>query len=205
MGKKAYVKELIERAAEARADAIKFQLFPNIPKYTEAGNIWMSFDLFDEALEIGKQNEIYVSASVFGSVESDYLSGKKVPWIKIAHSMTGTSIMHGLIDIGKKLFVSSDINNRIENLPENVSQLYCIPEYPVRYVIDQSFFEYNYDGFSDHTLGIQQTINIAKHPKCRIIEKHVTLEYNDIICPDRKFAINFKQAKELRESLTSRE
>lgn len=208
MGKKQYVKEIIERSKDAGADCVKFQLFDNISAYTDCGNVYMSDDLFAEAVNIGKANDIGVTASVFSKNRLDFLIGFKVPFIKFAYSKSEyTSMIKGTLDLGHEVVVSRDVMNVWEYFDVTKSPkekthgkltiLFCIPKYPVYGTLDCDAIMATglFDGFSDHTLGVEQTKAFAKHSK--MIEKHVTLEYSDVTCPDRRFAINFEQAKKL--------
>jgi sialic acid synthase SpsE len=73
--------------------------------------------------------------------------------------------------------------------PEYVQRLYCIAEYPVKYRIDFDGIFKRFDGFSDHTLGISQSIE-AVNRGARIIEKHFRLDNKKCDhVPDGMFAI----------------
>ena len=59
----------------------------------------------------------------------------------------------------------------------NARYLYCVPKYPCPYddvALPRSFAESIYDGFSDHTIGIEAAL-VAVGRGARIIEKHFTL------------------------------
>lgn len=206
MGKRAYIKELIERAADIGADCVKFQLFPDNLEYTKTGNVYLSDDLFLEAMNLGKTNKIDVTASAFDQYAVDLLIKHNVPFIKFAYGKSDLSpTIRGLSELGKSIVISRDLmnvnpyfNENREKKYNNINILYCISQYPVLYQVDwfpitSGFF----DGISDHTMGIGQTLKALEYEQVRFVEKHVTLEYSDIKCPDRQFAINFTQAKEL--------
>ena len=59
----------------------------------------------------------------------------------------------------------------------NVRYLYCVAKYPTEYSdlhLPTSFADSVYDGFSDHTIGIEAAL-VAVGRGARVIEKHFTL------------------------------
>ena len=59
----------------------------------------------------------------------------------------------------------------------NARYLYCVPKYPCPYediCLPQGFADSIYEGFSDHTIGIEAAL-VAVGRGARIIEKHFTL------------------------------
>lgn len=179
IGKIEYAKELIDLAARYHL-SIKFQLFkdapPNIPlprewwgelvEYTkERINIFASCD-DDDALELLKKHGTrYVK---FG-----YNERKQFKRIEYAKTFAKVIVSCPLLEI--------------DNYPDCI-KLFCIPEYPVLYEIDfRKVFKY-FDGFSDHTLGYYQTMRATEYG-AQIIEKHITLDHDDIKCPDHMFAL----------------
>jgi N-acetylneuraminate synthase/N,N'-diacetyllegionaminate synthase len=59
----------------------------------------------------------------------------------------------------------------------NARYLYCVPTYPCPYediCLPQEFTDSIYEGFSDHTIGIEAAL-VAVGRGARIIEKHFTL------------------------------
>ena len=54
------------------------------------------------------------------------------------------------------------------------------------------FKNYDFQGFSDHTLGYHQTLEAIKNG-AEYIEKHITLDHKDINCPDNNFALKPKE------------
>ncbi len=77
-----------------------------------------------------------------------------------------------------------------------MTSLYCIPEYPVRYHVDFESIFPRFDGFSSHCLGIEQDMN-AVSAGAQVLEKHFTLDRDDIRCPDHNFALRPKMLEAL--------
>ena len=85
-----------------------------------------------------------------------------------------------------------------ENL-QNVKYLFCVSQYPApksKIKFSKKFFE-KYDGFSDHTLGLdkaKQSISLG----AKILEKHFTLDKN-LPGPDHILSILPHELKELHK------
>jgi len=192
MGKKAYALELIQIAADAGCNVIKFQLFPDLPLYLDKGNIPVPYGWFDELLIAGKRCGIQVTASVFDEDAIELVAKKQVPYIKFAYARQHwLDKIQGLLNIGRKVMVSTDCE-KDHLLPKhnNLIKLYCVAEYPVKSLLDfESLFFERFDGFSDHTLGWKQAVRAVK-AGAKIIEKHIKLPYEDCDCPDSRFALS---------------
>lgn len=188
MGKWEYCKEILDRCADLRIDAVKFQLFPNEEQFTKSGNVWMPPDLYLECVDYGQDQGVGVAASVFGENEFEFLIKTNPPFVKIAYSQkhradwTTESLSHGIETI-----VSCDVMTD-KQLPRGVTKLFCIPQYPVYFNICFDTLFPRFDGFSDHTLGFDQTLE-AIHAGAQIIEKHIKLNHADVVCPDSYFAL----------------
>ena len=204
MGKAAYAKELMDIAEDAGADYIKFQLFPNTKEQKDKGNVHLRHDLFKElwAHSQKKGTKCKLTASVFSSDDLDFLVSFDVPFIKFAYSQQEQkSRIEGCLQSGRTVVVSTD-DMGLTNLKEhpNLVKLFCSPLYPDRHKIDFEEMFPPFDGFSDHTRGIGQTLEAAAHG-AEWIEKHITLEYSDVVCPDRAFALTAKQVKRMVKEL----
>ena len=181
MGKLDYAKELIRLAVDVGANAIKFQLFKNLPP-----NIELPYEWFTELVQYGNDLEIEVFASVF-NYESFGIVEKCCSSIKFSFSQRYSDFIK-FVDEGsliKNLYISGIIDTIF---PKNAIKLYCIPQYPVPFIIDFEGIFPRFDGFSDHTLGFKQTIEAVRQG-AKVIEKHFTLNYADISCPDNNFAL----------------
>lgn len=185
-----YCKEAIERAADLNVDAIKFQLFPNRAPFIGTGNVWMPPELYLQCAEHAKEEGIECSASVFGDEEFDFLIKTRPPFIKFAYSQNDQrGWIEETIEEGIEAIVSCDVMSD-RKLPENTTRLFCLPHYPVYYQIKFDGLFPRFHGFSDHSMGYEQTLE-AIYEGAQTIEKHVTLSKPDIHVPDSYFALPF--------------
>lgn len=202
MGDKRLAKELIDKAAEAGADYIKFQLFPNDKKYTESGNIPLPYDWFPELKKYAR-GKIKVTASAFDKQGLDILRACEVDFYKFAYSQQDQlNYIQGLLNVGKTVVVSTDVMN-LYKLPshKNLVSLFCQPIYPTMHKTNFDDLFPPFQGFSDHSLGISESVEAAK-AGAKWIEKHMTLQYTDCLdTPDGKFALLPDQAKDLVQAI----
>lgn len=173
-------RELIRQAKLSGADYAKFQLydvdrvFPNKRIMARGINWYESVKptqltkeeakmLFDYGNEMG----IEVFFSVFDAERIKWCEEIGVKRYKIAYSQW------------RNLFLWEHLPNLIISAPykiKNKTTLYCIPKYPTQ-LKDLKFNSISFsdfDGFSDHTIGIEASM-IALSRGARIIEKHFCL------------------------------
>ena len=188
LSKWVYCKEAIDRCAELGVDAVKFQLFPNLEKFTKSGNVWMPPELYLQCAEYGAEQGIGIAASVFGPDEFDFLIKTDPAFVKFAYSMQSSrgDILETLTN-GIEAIVSCDVMTD-KAVPYGATKLFCIPQYPVYYQICFDEIFPRFDGFSSHTLGFEQDLN-AIAAGAKTIEKHITLSHGDINVPDSHFAL----------------
>jgi pseudaminic acid synthase len=191
-GRFAIAKEFVDECGEIGVDAVKFQLFPKTEHYLKSGNVWLDPDLYLTIAEYAEEQGIACSASVFDEASLQMLIDTNPQFIKIAYSQKHQlQWIDEILEARIEPIVSSDIMHDHE-LREGVTKLYCIPEYPVRYKIDFEKIFPRFHGYSDHTLGIEQTLEAVSHG-AKIIEKHVTLKRPEINCPDARFALPMEE------------
>jgi len=179
--------ELVRVGKECGLDMVKFQLFPNDIRYTKCGNIPLDYSEFTDLVEYGNDLGICVFASVFNATAYKTVA-KRCKAVKFSYkSCMSTWIPQAVQDFKPDyVFVSGDVMNQP---PEFVQRLYCIPEYPVRYKIDFDGIFSRFDGFSDHTLGVTQSIE-AIRCGAKVIEKHYRLDRGECDkVPDGAFAL----------------
>lgn len=192
LGSLTKARELVKLGGALGLDAVKFQLLG--PAQLTGGNIGIEWEWMPELMAYGKDIGIQVFASAFDFKAVSFLVAIKSPAIKFAYSQqellrTSLPSLPQEMDV----YASYDVMSR-EIYSETVT-LYCIPEYPVRYQIDFEGLFPRFDGFSDHTLGIHQTIRAAE-AGAEYIEKHFTGDwYAD--CPDGRFALRPKEMDQL--------
>lgn len=187
MQKLDYAKRFIDLGIDNGCWAIKFQLFRNLPP-----NLELPREFFPELIDYAK-GKILVFASVFDDDAVKLLYSLKISHIKKAFSMRHTHFNHIPCDYEPQWIVSTTPMESFKHSPKTI-KLFCIPEYPVIYKIDfsQIFTRFPFQGFSDHTIGFNQTL-VASFLGAEYIEKHITLDHSDIDCPDNCFALKPKE------------
>jgi len=201
---------LIQECKDAGANAIKFQmwrqkdLYPDNPEFRK-------YELtFDKAKRIGgycDAEDIEFFCSVFYPEAVAFLEEWGVERYKIAsrtfkHEDPYTVETLEAVSKTYKPIIFSDGFHQVIDIKETErqSQLYCISEYPTSPdVIDWTEIM-KYDGFSDHTLGIESALKYCKLKPDGILEKHVKLE--DSQGPDAFFSITTQELATLITRLT---
>ncbi len=193
-GEKGKAEELIIIAAEAGAHAVKFQLLTQ--EQLKSGNIELPYKWLPDLIELGKRYDIEVFASVFNMDGIKWLAKCGCDSIKFSYSQQ--HLAHTLSRLlepqyqFKTVYLSRDV--MIAPIPQYVN-LYCIPLYPVPYVIDFENIFPQFDGFSSHTLGIRQDIK-AIDMGAQVVEKHFQGNWVSDT-PDGKFALRPEELREL--------
>lgn len=200
LGIKEVAIKLIDAAQDAGCWAVKFQLFPNTDQYTKSGNIWLDPGLYLELQDYAKKREILCGASTFDEENLQFLVEEAKPdFYKFAYSKKDErALINYALCTARPVFVSCDVMTQ-HLVPKGAATLYCIPEYPVRYEVCFDELFPRFDGFSDHTLGIQQSLK-AIDSGAEYLEKHMKLE-GQMSCPDALFAIDQFEMKSLVKSI----
>lgn len=195
---KGYVRELLQLAASVKADAIKFQLFPD----NKNGNLklnpaWLDFILAEAKLP--------VYASVWNGAE-DELIRRGVKQVKLSHSQR--SKLPGFYDVHEKnfdlihcTFSPLDYFDQQEKLvPYFTLVSNDVVEYPAMYECHFGTIFNRFQGFSDHSVGYENAVR-AKEAGCKYLEKHITLDHKDISCPDSRFGLKPNELDEMMSRL----
>ena len=192
--------ELINVAAEAGADAVKFQLFDSIALYPGGGEI---FDVFKsvelnpewipELSKYAQDQNIDFLASAFDKKSVDILETANVVAYKIATSeITNLPLLHYIASKKKPMIISTGMSDLVDieeaiNVSvavgnNSIALLQCGTLYPLPIALANlkvisSFIEKFKCpvGFSDHTLENTSAL-IALGLGARIFEKHFTLD-----------------------------
>lgn len=213
MGKLDKCIEAVNVGKDCGLDAVKFQLGTSKP------NIGLPVAYYQEAFEEGARIGIDVFTSVFAPEFYEHTTFPaiyKPKYMKFAYSqckggdgdlgdytrdILSRDFRSRCKSEGIKIIASCDVMTIMKNLDADI-RLYCIPEYPVRYKIDFEGIFPNFDGFSDHTLGFNQTL-VAVREGAKFIEKHFCLtEDLDINSPpDEMFALSPSNLKEMIKNI----
>lgn len=199
MGRITYAKDLIRIASEIGLDFIKFQLFRGEP-YVSAGNIELPYAWWPELVDTAKDRKVGILASVFDEGALDLMRVTDVRYVKLAASKAEhEGLLNGIHKLRRSAIVSCSTMNwrKVSDrcLLGDIS-LYCISEYPVKYEISFDELFPTFDGFSDHTLGIRQTLR-AIDAGAEWIEKHWKGPHPNDTVPDAQFALSVRQMEEL--------
>jgi sialic acid synthase SpsE len=206
LGNYMIVREMIRRAKQANASYIKFQLFdhtklsPDYPDFKKVKGFMMMTELDDILMKVifreCEQVKITPMFTIFNENRIDFLQdyrrynfAVKVASSEFEDHYLVDKILHNFT--GRLIVMSTGMTNpdRIVHLRKKYSgvnpyikYLYCVSHYPTdpKSIDVQSIF--NFDGFSDHTMGIETTCNILhtflNTDRDFYLEKHFTLSKN---------------------------
>ena len=225
-GSYALAAEAIGRAAEAGADAVKFQTFQTeryiSPRDESRFARLKSFELKDD--EFGKLAAVAREAGlVFLSTPFDLASARflnsLVPAFKIASGdNTFDPLLETVAGTGKPILLSTGLADASRigyaralirrvwaemGIGQSMALLHCVSSYPVPpeqanlAAIGQLRAQFNCTvGYSDHTLGIEACC-VAASLGARIIEKHFTLDHSQSDFRDHRLSSDPQEMAEL--------
>ncbi len=212
--------ELLEKAKEVGADAVKFQTFRAESLCSKRSK---NFDLF-KSLELTRNNWESIAetakrvgtiffSSVFDEESVELLDSLGVPAFKIASGdLTYLPFLEYIAKKNKPIILStgmstlSEIDEALNIIystgNRDVILLHCISNYPTK-VEDVNLKAINTleqvfklpVGFSDHTIGTVIPLT-AVSLGAKVIEKHFTLNKN-LPGPDHKLSLNPDEFKEM--------
>lgn len=174
-------KELIDVAAVAGADAVKFQLIPPFER-----------DWIDQLLPYCQDQEIEFMATPFNQTGIDALKGKVKHWKIASTEGADPDFVAAVLAAAKgdPIFLSDGAVSEFPDLPPNVIPLQCVVEYPAKerdYTLGLYLHRQGPWGLSDHTLGVNLS-RLAVVAGASVIEKHITLD-NFQLGPDHYYAV----------------
>lgn len=232
-GNKELAKDLIDAAADAGADAVKFQLFRAdrmYPKdsgqlstgessaYDTLKQLEMPFDWVPDLHTYADKRDLHFMASPFDRESADLLE-EYVPAFKIASTLVSHHpFLTYLASKDKPLIISTgahsltDVDEMLAAIPEvDLALLQCVSAYPTP--LDQvnvgvvTQFQDQFDvpaGLSDHTLDPTIAPTVAASIGAAVIEKHLTLD-KSLEGPDHSFALEPGQFSNLVDSVRDAE
>jgi sialic acid synthase SpsE len=184
--------ELIRQARISGADIAKFQFydpykifgpegsFPNAEALAQALTVQFGFEHARQLKAWCDQEGIEFMASVFDLERFGWVQSLGVARHKIAsRAAQDRELCEQMLGTGLETFVSLGFwtGDTAPYPHPNARYLYCVPKYPCPYedlALPQAFSDSIYDGFSDHTIGIEASL-VAVGRGARVIEKHFTL------------------------------
>lgn len=201
--------EMIAAVADSGADVAKFQVYDAKSLFPKKGNPWFEYNCKTELSldDVHLLNEtcqkygIEFMASVFDTERIQWLESIQTKRYKIAsRSIKDITLKNALIQTNKPLIASLGMwdQKQFPDFPVNQTQfLYCVSKYPTE-LEDLHFndVDFNqYDGFSDHTIGLTAPI-LAISRGAKIIEKHFTLD-KSMYGPDHACSMTPEELTEL--------
>ena len=227
-------KKMIEKAALAKVDAVKFQTF--IPEHLSGGdekrlNRLKSFkftkEQFEKLAKIAKHNGLIFFSTPF-DIESAIFLNKIQSIFKIASGdVNFYPLIKKVASFGKPMILSTgsaNINlikrayNEVakvwgkKKIKSKLAFLHCTSGYPVPF--DQAnigsilylkkLFPNIEIGYSDHTLGLDAAVS-SVFAGARIIEKHFTIDKNYSDFRDHHLSADFVDMKHLVEKVRKAE
>jgi len=210
--------EMILRAKDVGSDLWKTQLYDPEKLFPDRRIIAQGKNWFDEVMktrlnkeqvfqlaEWCQESQIEFFASCFDLERLGWLEEVRVKKHKVAsREIQDRPLIEAIIATGKPIIASLgwwDIESK--GVPPlfcdaDVYYLYCISKYPTpleELHLARIDFEHDYQGFSDHTIGIEAPM-IAMARGAKIIEKHFTLDKN-LPGPDQICSIKPNELKRL--------
>jgi N-acetylneuraminate synthase/N,N'-diacetyllegionaminate synthase len=212
-GKLSQALELVERAKEARADAVKFQTIKadslcskRSKNYELFKNLELRKSDWAKIAEKARNSGIMFFSSPFDEESVNLLDDLGVPAFKVASGdLTHLPLLKYIARRNKPIILSTGMS-RLSEVDEALNTIYgegnrdvvllhCVVNYPTNArdanlkaikTLEQAFALPV--GFSDHSLGTLLSL-AAVCLGARVIEKHFTL-HNGLPGPDHKLSLN---------------
>jgi N-acetylneuraminate synthase/N,N'-diacetyllegionaminate synthase len=186
--------ELIRQAAICGADAAKFQAYSvdalfgpdgtdtNDEIYKGVKPLEFNKEQFAQLKKWCDEEDIEFMCSVFDEERFQWMEDLGIKRHKIASrtSKLTRDLAEKMVQTGKICYMSLGFDALpLDPKYTNVQYLYCVAKYPTEKSelnLPATFGSYScYQGFSDHTLGIEASL-VAVGRGAKIIEKHFTLD-----------------------------
>ena len=211
-------KKIIHECKKAGANAVKFQMWRAEDLYTRSHPNWknikkseLTFDKVRKIKEYSDKEGIEFFCSAFYPEAVDFLESLNVKKYKIASRTClfkdpfAYETLQKKSSTKKPVIISMGMGGNRQKIAKLFSKnqitfCYCVSEYPTPMTKINWKKAINYEGFSDHTLGIVASIifSILKkrnNAKKIIIEKHVKLKNSK--GPDASSSIDTDELKQL--------
>ena len=215
-------KKIIAKCKKSGADAVKFQMWRADDLYDTKHPSWkvikkseLTFNQASILKKFADKIKIDFFCSAFFPEAVDFLESINVKRYKIASRTCLLKDPFALETLKKKastkkpVIISMGMGGNKKKilgifLKNNKTFCYCISEYPLKFEKIDWAIAPQYDGFSDHTMGIMAPIIFTilkkiKNSKKIYIEKHVKLKNSK--GPDASTSITTEQLKELMSQI----
>ena len=218
-------KQMIDKAIESGADAIKFQTYKSEEFLTESSeyfnffkSVELSFDEFKELSDYAKNKNFTFFSAPFDIPSADFLNQIDVPCFKIASSdLTNMPLIRHIAKMKKPMIISTGIGT-MEEVEEainwcllegnnQIALLHCVANYPTLpeetnlNAIKSMMEKFSYPiGYSDNGESTLVDLAAVSMGAC-IIEKHYTLD-KKFDGPDHSFSIEPTNLKQLTSQLS---
>ena len=232
-GNYSLAEEMIHAAAQAGADAVKFQtIIPerlasikNTKRIEQLKSMQLRYEDFKKLSEVAKKQNVIFLSTPF-DIESAKFLESFVPAFKISSgdcdfypllrqvAKTGKPVIFssGLADFDQvkktKAFIESVW--RENHITQDMAVLHCVARYPTpKEEANLDFIKTLQElgivvGYSDHTLGIEAAL-LAVKQGVRIIEKHFTLDKNFSEFRDHQLSADPAEFSELVRKIRNKE
>jgi N-acetylneuraminate synthase/N,N'-diacetyllegionaminate synthase len=227
-GRLKLAKELVQKAVEVNADAIKFQTYVTedfisrtSPEFKLFKKYELSFEEFGELFDLAKHLGIIFFSTPLDLGSADFLEKLSVSAFKIASGdITDLPFIEHLSKKGKPIILSTgmatfeEVNEAVKVVNSTGNKqlvlLHCIATYPAS-VKEANLraiasLKQAFDvpvGFSDHTLsGLTPIVAVAMGAS--VIEKHFTLD-RGLSGPDHTCSFDIKQFKSMVSNIREAE
>lgn len=218
--------KLVDIAKEAKADAVKFQIFSADELFSSSATNWkarlksreLPYNLISKISEYCKQKEIIFFATAHDELSLEYLQTLDPPVLKIGSGERGNWDFIGKIaSLGKPVIISTGMYEweDIEKLDNclrsagnpQIALMHCVTSYPTppEQVNLKSIGTLKEKlgcvvGYSDHTSGWHIPI-AAVAVGARIIEKHISIDFDVPNAQDWKVSCDHKTLKLMVEQI----
>tara|TARA_B100001175_G_C19502426_1_gene638884 strand:+ start:1540 stop:2541 length:1002 start_codon:yes stop_codon:yes gene_type:complete len=223
-------KKLINLAAKAGADAVKFQTYQtknfilkkNLKRFNQLKNFELTYEQFKSLKKIANKKKLKFISTPLDIESGDFLISQ-ADAIKIASGDNNFfPLLERILRSKKKMIISTGITNikqikRLinfiykfygkKNAEKKIAFLHCVTSYPVQDKFANlrsiGYLKKNLKftiGYSDHTIGNEACI-AAVAMGARIIEKHITIDKKFSKFRDHAISADYKDLKRMISSI----
>ncbi len=197
----AVASELIKQASFAGADIVKFQLgWRDKPGEINV----ITKENIEHLIKISEFYNIDLMFSVISIEAMSLFKEFSFKRVKIAsRSVNETELFNAIRSLGLETFISfgmSEVSDFLHVKTSSDKFLYCVSQYPTYYwdlcEFPTDFGTSDFDGYSDHTLGIEACL-FALSRGAQVIEKHFTLDKSETLIRDHALSATPDEFREL--------